>query len=70
MSALVADPDGPTFNGGVSMRIVSHARLGQRTPFTYSLGNLLCARGPESNCRHVVLQTIALPTEMPRRDIH
>src|SRR5258705_4808651 len=29
----------------------------------------LC-RGPESNWRHMVLQTIALPTELPRRDLH
>ena len=27
-------------------------------------------RGPESNWRHMVLQTIALPTELPRRDPH
>src|SRR2546425_6287434 len=26
-------------------------------------------RGPESNWRHMVLQTIALPTELPRRGL-
>src|SRR6267143_6998861 len=29
----------------------------------------LC-RGPELNWRHMVLQTIALPTELPRREPH
>src|SRR5438552_8058656 len=29
---------------------------------------LVLCRGPESNWRHMVLQTIALPTELPRRE--
>src|SRR5438034_6287557 len=33
------------------------------------LGFLQC-EGPESNWRHMVLQTIALPTELPRREAH
>src|SRR5439155_23402766 len=31
---------------------------------------LTLCRGPGSNRRHMVLQTIALPTELPRRDPH
>src|SRR5438445_5696947 len=31
---------------------------------------LFLCRGPESDRRHMVLQTIALPTELPRRDLH
>src|SRR5436190_18238310 len=32
------------------------------------MGHANLCRGPELNWRHVILQTIALPTELPRRD--
>src|SRR5438128_1191966 len=31
---------------------------------------LVLCRGPDLNRRHMVLQTIALPAELPRRDLH
>ncbi len=47
--------------------------MGARPPFVgnrvrgFARTSALC-RGPESNWRHMVLQTIALPTELPRRE--
>src|SRR6266508_6480130 len=37
---------------------------------TVSKGHKYLCRGPELNWRHMVLQTIALPTELPRRSPH
>src|SRR5258705_13200176 len=34
------------------------------------MGRANLCRGPELNWRHMVLQTIALPTELPRREPH
>ena len=34
------------------------------------MGHANLCRGPELNWRHMVLQTIALPTELPRRGPH
>src|SRR6266850_1333130 len=34
------------------------------------MGHANLCRGPELNWRHMVLQTIALPTELPRREPH
>ena len=46
MSALVADPDAATLNGRVSMRIGSHARLGQRARLSHIRWKLaLCPKG-------------------------
>src|SRR5712691_8825294 len=75
--------EGPTNNSArlrwceSQRRSTQAACNGTHEPFAYSARSktrltrspakrVLC-RGPESNWRHMVLQTIALPTELPRR---
>ena len=48
----------------------SLARSARTHAFLEFARKLALCRGPESDRRHMVLQTIALPTELPRRDRH
>ena len=49
-------------------RIALNGRRRPRHPRAKKPSKTVLCRGPESNWRHMVLQTIALPTELPRRE--
>src|SRR5213593_611854 len=62
-SSLTAERPADRFRATLRYTRTCHA-----TFFKWITDVVVLCRGPELNWRHMVLQTIALPTELPRRD--